>query len=269
MKLKNWAYSLFKPDQVLYNKGFSEVVKTPLIKMLSKSFSPDIIAWSNKVTLIIDAKSGKPQPEEDFNQAKGYLQIPKETLSRFFGHPVNKIEVVLLYFDENLKESELVESLKSKITLEPKVIVWVLDQRTGQIRLFYGSHSDPDLNAILKARLPVSSLPPPEIFIQPDSPILFLAKEVFVRLMQYAYRSRNKTFSLDTIIHELEGQVYAFSQSEAKSKLRKVVAMGTKENLCRSISSNTWELNLIFENPELYLTKLSRILELKPLESFI
>jgi len=269
MKLKNWAYSLFRPSCVLYDKGFSEVRKTPAITTPDKSFSPDIIAWSNMVTLILDAKSGTPQPDEDFNQAKEYLQVPKETLTRFLEHPVNDVEVILLYLEENLREHAPREGLLSKLALEPKILIWALDQTAGQIRLFYGKHSNSDLDTLLKAGLPVNLLPPREIFIQPDSPLSMLAREVFLRLMQLAYRSRNKTFSLDTIAQELEGQVFALSQSEEKAKLRKVIAMGVRENLCRPTEPDCWELNLVFANPEAYLNKLNRLLEQKNLETFM
>jgi hypothetical protein len=87
--------------------------------------------------------------------------------------------------------------------------------------------------------------------------------------MQLAYRSRNKTFSLDTIAQELEGQVFALSQSEEKAKLRKVIAMGVRENLCRPTEPDCWELNLVFANPEAYLNKLNRLLEQKNLETFM
>lgn len=194
MRLKNWAYSLFKSSSVLFHQGFKVAVPTPAIVAANKYFSPDLIAWSNMVTWILEVKSGKPNPEEDFERAKEYLQISKESLSLVLDRPVNEIEVILLYFEHNLKEHALVEALQSKIILETRIIVWALDQRAGYVCLFYGKHANPDLTTLLKNRIPVSLLPPRDIFVQPDSPLTLLAREVFLRLMERAYRIRDKMF---------------------------------------------------------------------------
>ena len=252
----------------MFHQGFSVIIPTPIITTSEKSFSPDIVAWSNTVTWIIEAKSGKPKPDEDYEQAKEYLQIPKEQLSALLERPVNAVEVILLYLEQNLKERVLVEALQSKLILEPKIIVWALDHRVGQIRLFYGNHKDPDLNSVLKAEIPMDLLPSRDIFIQPDSPLSLLTKETFIRLMERAYRTRDKKFSLDTIKEELNGQIYAFNETEGLRKLRKVVNVGVKQDLCRAIDSDLWELNLAFGNPEHFLRKISELLRQPCLETF-
>lgn len=268
MRLKNWAYSLFKSSGVLFHQGFEVAVPTPAIVTVEKCFSPDIVAWSDIVTWILEVKSGKPNPEEDSKQAKEYLQIPKESLSIILGRPVNDVEVILLYLERNLKERGLVEALQSKIILETRIVIWSLDQRAGQVRLFYGEHGDPNLTSLLKARIPISLLPSRDIFVQPDSPLTLLAREVFCRLMERAYRTRDKKFSLSIVKEQLQGQVYAFNENEGNRKLRKAIRMGVRQGLCRIIDSDAWELNLAFKNPEPYLKRLNQFLQQQSLEHF-
>ena len=68
---------------------------------------------------------------------------------------------------------------------------------------------------------------------------------------------------------ELEGQIYAFNESEGTRKLRKAVNMGIKQNLCTVVNSDTWELNLTFKNPEPYLRKINELLQQQSLETFL
>jgi hypothetical protein len=269
MKLKNWIHSLFEPCQTLYHAGYTDVRPTPAITVSSKTMSPDIIAWSKILTLIFEVKSGSPNADDDFDRAKEYLEIPFEVLEQYLELPVNKVETVLLYFESNLREQKSTEALKAKISLQQNIVIWSLDKRVGQIRLFYGSHSDVHLNDLLTARLPVNLIPPQRIFVQPDSPTRLLARELFLRLFQRAYRTRSKKFSLNDALIELEGQIYAFSDNEGVAKIRKAIYTGTREGLCKSIDSNVWELNLVLGNPERYLVQLSKLLSQKDFEEFM
>jgi hypothetical protein len=269
MKLKNWAYLLFKPCEALYHIGFEDVRLTPAIIVDEKMLSPDIIAWSDAVTLVLDGKSGKPDPDSDSSQAKEYLQIPKETLEKYFQRPVKDIEVVLLYLEKNLRDKEVTSELLGKIMLERKIIVWSLERLKGEIRLNYGTHSRSDLNDLLNSGIPVPLIPPPHIFLQPDSPLRLIARELFLRLLQRAYRNRTKHFSLDEAEKILESQVYAFSDREQRTKLKRAIGIGAREDLCRSVAPNSWELNLVLRNPERYLEKLNQLIKRKTLEEFL
>lgn len=269
MKLKNWIHSLFETCQTLYHLGYTDVRPTPLVTIDSKTMSPDIIAWSKELTLIFEVKSGSPNADEDFDQVKGYLEIPLEVWEKYLELPVSKVETVLLYFENNLKDSKGREALLNKISLQQNVIVWSLDERAGQIRLFYGSHSDMHLNDLLKARLPVSLIPPQRIFVQPDSPTRLLARELFLRLFQRAYRIRSKKFSINDALKELEDQNYAFNDIEKNVKTRNAIRIGMRQGLCRSINSNGWELYLILGKPENYLRLLNKLLAQKEIEEFM
>jgi len=261
MKLKNWAYVLFEHCHALHHMGFVDVRPTPSIEIEGKTLSPDIIAWSQPVTLIIEAKSGSPDPDGDVDQAKDYLEIPKEILEKYLGQPVHEREAVILYSEDNLRDPTPRESLLSKIALERRIIIWSLNKRAGEVHLFYGNHSNQDLNKLLNARLPVALIPPPRIFLQPDSPIVLLTREIFIRLYQRAYRLRTKKFSFEDARVELIGQVFGFDEREEQAKIRKAFTVGNRHELCRQIASDEWELNLVFSNPERYFEKITRLLQ--------
>lgn len=262
MRIKNWVYWLFQECQVLYHQGFKNVLPTPGIEVKEGNLSPDIIAWDDTTIIIFENKSGKPNPEEDVSRAKKYLRIPIESLREFTNFQIQEIEVVLLYFEENLLENrELKEELERKVIMERKMVVWALDKKVGRIRLVYGNHTNPNLNVMLKKGLPIELLVPNRIFIQPDSPIVLLAKEMFMRLFSWSFKERNKEFTLQTTIEIFKDQFFAFSNSEKRSKLRKAIKIGENLNLCKQKSSDEWVLNLVYGNPEDFTEKIGSLLK--------
>lgn len=262
MQIKNWVYSLFQDSSVLYHQGFKNVRPTPGIEVREGSLTPDIIAWNDAALIIFENKSGKPNPVEDVKQAKKYLRIPLESLRKFTNFQIKEIEVVLLYFEENLQDNrELKKELFGEAIMEKKLIIWTLDRKVGRIRLVYGSHSNLNLNTLLKRGLPIELLPSSRIFIQHDSPRILLAKEMFMRLFSWSLKERNKEFTLKTSIAVFTDQFFAFSDSEKRGKLRDAIKIGEKFGLCKQKSSDEWVLNLSYGNPADFLGKVSLLLK--------
>lgn len=262
MQIKNWVYSVFQESQILYHEGFKNVQPTPGIKVSEGKLSPDIIAWNDTAVIIFENKSGKPDPIEDIKKAKKYLHIPLESFRKFTKFQIQAIEVVLLYFEENLLDNrELKEELFGNVVTERNLVIWTLDRKVGRIRLVYGNHSNQKLNILLKTGLPIGLLPPSRIFIQPDSPSVLLAKEMFMRLFSWSLKERNKEFTLDTTIDIFTDQFFAYSDSEKRDKLHKAIKIGERIGLCRQKSSDEWVLNLSYGNPEGFLEKLDLLLK--------
>lgn len=261
MKIKNWVYSLFQECQALYHQGFKNVHPTPGIMTKEESFEPDIIAWDDTTILIFENKSGKPDPIEDVKRAKKYLRIPIENLRKITNFQVQEIEVVLLYFEEILQNDRaLKEELFRNAVLEKKLVIWTLDRKVGRMRRVYGNHSNSNLNTLLKKGLPIELLAPSRIFVQPDSPSVLLAREMFWRLFTWSLKERNKEFTLQTIVEIFKDQFFAFSDTEKQRKLRKAIITGENSNLCKQKSSDIWRLNLNYSNPEEFLEKLGQLL---------
>ncbi len=256
MKLKNWAYSLFQPSQVLYHEGFTHIWPTPAISVGNKKLSPDLIAESGTALLILDAKAGKPDPKGDAEGAKRYLKIPLESLQEYTGSQIQDVEVVFLYSEENLQDTELKEKLTGKLTLERRIVVWSLDKLVGKIHLVHGMHSNSKMNKLLRSGLPVNLISPHHIYIQPDSSSSLIARELFQRLLQWSYRTRKKNFDLEVAQETLGDQVYGFSDREELDKLRRAIRIGERNHLCRRADSNIWKLNLFFGRPQSFLEKL-------------
>jgi hypothetical protein len=262
MQIKNWVYSIFQESQILYHEGFKNVLPTPGIEIGKGTLEPDIIAWNDTTVIIFENKSGTPDPVEDVKRAKKYLRIPLESLRNVTNFQIQEIEVVLLYFEENLLDHrELKEELFGNTIVEKNLVIWVLDRKVGRIRLVYGSHSNRKLNALLKVGLPIELLPPSHIFIQRDSPNALLAKEMFMRLLRRSLKERNKEFTLDTAIDIFADQFFAYSDSEKRDKLRNAIKTGERLDLCREKSSDEWTLNLSYGNPEEFLEKLDLLLK--------
>ncbi len=114
----------------------------------------------------------------------------------------------------------------------------------------------------------INLIPPRRIFLQPDSPIPLLARELFIRLLERALRYRNKEFSLEDARNELSGQVYAFKDHEEYAKIRKAIGIGVRQQLCRVVTSDQWALDLALTNPERYLEKLSQLLKQSGIEDY-
>lgn len=262
MRMKNWVYSLFQENQVLYDQGFRSVQPTPGIEVGEKSVSPDIIAWNDTTVIIFENKSGKPDSEKDVNQAKKYLNIPLEILRELTNLQIQETEVVLLYFEENLQDNrDLKEELFRKAIMERKLVIWTLDKTVGRIRLVYGDHSNSNLNSLLKRGIPIELLAPSRIFVQPNSPSALLSRELFVRLLSWSFKERDKEFTLQTTIEIFKNQFFAFSDSEKHRKLRDAIKTGENLNLCKQKTPETWRLTLNYGNPEEFLEKLNQFLK--------
>jgi hypothetical protein len=268
MKIKNWVYSIFQESQILYHEGFKNVLPTPGIEIREGTLEPDIIAWNDTTIIIFENKSGTPDPIEDIKRAKKYLRIPLESFRKFTNFQIQAIEVVLLYFEENLLDNrKLKEELFGNTVMERNLVIWVLDRKVGRIRLIYGNHSNQKLNTLLKAGLPIELLPPSRIFIQRDSPTALLAKEMFMRLLSRSLKERNKEFTLDTAIEIFTDQFFAYSDSEKRNKLRNAIEIGEGLDICKQKSSDEWVLNLTYGNPEEFLEKLDLLLKQEYFES--
>lgn len=262
MQIKNWVYSIFQESQILYHEGFKNVQPTPGIEVSEGKLSPDIIAWNDTAVIIFENKSGKPDPIEDVKKVKKYLRIPLESFQKFTNFQIQAIEVVLLYFEENLLDNrELKDELFGNVVMEKNLVIWTLDRKVGRIRLVYGSHSSQKLNTLLKKGLPIELLSPSRIFIQPDSPLVLLAKEMFMRLLSRSLKERNKEFTLATTLDVFTDQFFAFSDSEKRDKLRKAIKIGVELGLCKQKSSDEWVLNLRYVDPEDFLEKLNQLLK--------
>jgi len=259
--LKNWALSLFQKNAALNTCGFANPHTTPLIHGGNDSWTPDLMVWNDRIVLIIECKAGKPS-EDDLVQAKEYANIPPSLITKQTGLQKTAQKVILLYFKDKLdSDPDLKNELLSKLSFERDILIWACE-RGLQITLIAGNHGDVQLDSLLKGGLSLYHLPPHQIEIQPDSPIVLLEKMVFTKLWERAFRYRDTRFTVGTVREILEGHNYAF-EKDRERKLLDAVQSGERHNLCFVEQTNqVWRLNMMLNNPttyEEYLKKLRDI----------
>jgi hypothetical protein len=258
MDLKNWAISLFEKGSTLNTHGFLDPLATPLIARDGDSWTPDLIVWNKKIVLIIECKSGTPS-EDDLAQAKSYVNIPQSLVAAQTGLSNFTQKIVLLYFKDKLEsDPQLRDDLLGKLILEKDILVWTCE-RGFQITWVTGDHGDPQLNSLMKGGLPLTHLPPQQIEIQPDSPIVLLENLIFTKLWERAFRFRDTRFTIGTIREILEGHNYALEKDRDRKALDAIKA-GEKNTLCTVEQTNqVWRLNVILNSPATYTEYLKKL----------
>jgi hypothetical protein len=270
MDLKNWATSLFEKGSTLNTYGFVNIRATPLIIGDGDIWTPDLIVWNDKIVLIIECKSGTPS-DDDLVQAKSYVNIPRSLIATQTGLSNLTQKVVLLYFKDKLESNpQLKDDLLGKLILEKDILVWMCE-RGFQITWVTGDHGNPQLDHLTKGGLPLTHLPPQQIEIQPDSPIVLLEKLIFTKLWERAYRFKDTRFTIGTIREILDRHNYAFEKDRDR-KVLDAIKSGEKHALCAVEQTNqVWRLNVILNNPATYteyLKKLKDIIDYPRLNEF-
>jgi len=236
---------------------------TPAIRVRQKELTPDMIAWGKEAVLIIECSSVEPNPDADIEQIRRYLGIPPESIRILVKVPKFTIEGILVYFDDRLRSDEdATNRLLRKISLEKDIIVWSC-ARGLQIKLAAGSHSNQDLNSVLRGGLPLDRFPYPQIEVQIDSPKGLFTKLLFKRLWERACRVKDTQFTLSITEEVLADQNYASSDEEANKKIIKAIALGMKYELCSEEKKDRiWRLNFFPDKApsvESYLKKLAEV----------
>lgn len=270
MDLKNWALSLFEIGRPLHTYGFKEVRATPSIISNDTTLTPDLIAWSNRIVLIIECKGGNPC-EEDLEQVKEYANIPSSSIEKYTGLSDFEKKVVLLYYKKKLDaDLKAKEKLLSKSLLEKDLVVWACE-RPFQIKCITGDHGDEEIDSLLKGGLEIPHLLRHQIEIQPDSPIKLLENLIFNKLWERAYRYKDTRFTIGYVREILENHNYALPKDKER-KLLDAIKAGVRDNLCTEEQrGQVWRLNLILKSPasiQKYLQKLREIMTYTKLEDF-
>jgi len=270
MDLKNWAASLFLSGGVLNSYGLSNWRATPSIAEEQDYWTPDLIAWNNKIFLIIECKAGDPD-ERDVEQAKEYVNIPKGATERQTGLSGLLPKVALLYFRDKLQSNhELTERILSRLSLERDLVLWSCEPGI-QITGVYGDHGDKQLDSLLGGGLPLPRSPPQQIEIQPDSPTNLLARLVFRKLWERSFRFKDTRFTVGTVREILQNDNYSHEKDKNR-RLLDAIKVGEKYELCFAERQNElWRLNVILENPasiQMFLQKLREIITYPRLNEF-
>jgi len=270
MDLKNWAFSLFDSGRPLHTYGFKNRRATPSIVRESDSWTPDLIAWSDKMVLIIECKAGAPG-EDDLIQAKSYTDIPQSAIMKLTGLSNFTRKVILLYLKERLESNpKLKEELLTRSSLQKDIVVWACEEGFN-IVLVDGSHGDDELDSLLKGSLGLTHLPTRQIEIQPDSPVILLEKLLFTELWERAFRFRDTRFTIGQARQILANHNYA-RKKHRERKLKNAVKSGERHGLCSEEQpGQVWKLSFILGSPasiEIYLKKLGEIITYPELKDF-
>lgn len=249
--------------------GFKDRRATPSIIGETKTWTPDLIVWSEKMILIIECKGGKPS-ENDLLQAKTYSDIPQSVLSTLTGLSRFQRKVVLLYFKNILElDSKAKEALMSKSALEKDILIWACEKGFS-VTTVQGNHDEDELNSLLKGGLDLPHFLSQQIEIQPDSPIILLEKLLFTKLWERAFRYKDTRFTIGTAREILENHNYALKN--LNRRLNDAINSGENHGLCISEQpGQVWKLNFIIGSPpsiQTYLRKLKDVLKYPELQGF-
>lgn len=269
MDLKNWAFSLFDPGRPLHTYGFKNGRTTPSIKGETKTYTPDVVVWSEEGILILECKGGKPV-EDDLTQGKSYVNIPESALLELTGLPSIRRKVILLYFKDMLdSDSKAKEDLLSKLALERDIVLWVYE-RGFSVTSIQGSHDEDGLDSLLKGGVDVPRLLSHQIEIQPDSPTVLLETLLFRKLWERAFRYKDTRFTIGIAREILEGHVFAVKNPDRR--LSDAISSAVTHDLCTTEQpGQVWKLNFLLEsNPSIqnYLQKLHSVLKYPSLNEF-
>lgn len=271
MDLKNWVFSLFDVGRPLHTYGFRNRRATPIIASDTKEWTPDVIAWSDKMALIIECKTGEPD-EEDIAQAKSYADIPESAITSLTGTPNLSRKVILLYFKDRLYSNpKLLEALLAKSSLEKDLVIWACEKGYN-IALVDGSHAEDELDSLLRGNLGLTHFPAQAIEIQPDSPTVLVERLLLTRLWERAFKYKDTRFTIGTAKEILENHNYADKKNRER-RLNDAIRSAEKHGLCSTEQTGAiWKLNFIADKPSSvtnYLEKLNEIIKYPELQNFI
>jgi len=260
MALKNWAFSLFQPDRTLFHRGFTSVRPTPSVSTQSGLLTPDLVAWNSSTVLIIECCSGTPN-RNDSAKAYKYSQLPSSFYAVLSGISQPSIETPLLYYEDKFESDQVGrEDLLRAISTHREVIVWTCIPGVS-IKTAAGSHTNSDLDSVMRGGAPLGPYPSPPIEIQPDSPLDLLAKVLFRRLFERAIGSRDTSFTLQQGREAIADQNYATQTDDENVKLRRAIEIGVRFGLCETEQQGVrWRLNFYVDRPislERFLARLT------------
>jgi hypothetical protein len=124
MRLKNWAFSLFQPERILFQIGFRNVRPTPAIQRPGDDpLTPDLVAWDDSCILVIECCSGLPN-QADCSKAQKYLNLPLPFYTKLTGISQPRLEVVLFYFEDKFNSAGNGNEGLREISVREEIVVW-------------------------------------------------------------------------------------------------------------------------------------------------